>query len=233
VSAPAGEANIAWRAASAFREAAGEETSIDVLIQKHVPAGGGLGGGSSDAAATLTLLDEVLPGRVDMAARRAIAARLGADVPFFLTGGVASGRGRGDEITPVERAQPLALVLVLPPLACETAAVYEGFQRGRAAPAGGAGALLDALAVGDAAGVRAAHHNALAFTAMHLQPAFRRFTAEVERRLGRPPAMSGSGSTLFDVPDPDEVEAVCRALAGLPGARRVVRLAGAEAGGGA
>jgi 4-diphosphocytidyl-2C-methyl-D-erythritol kinase len=73
--------------------------------------------------------------------------------------------------------------------------------------------------------VRAAHHNDLAEAAIRAYPALRDFTAATERLLGRPPCLSGSGSTLFDVPDRGEVGPVLARLAGLPG-RRVVTTTG-------
>ena len=75
----------------------------------------------------------------------------------------------------------------------------------------------------DVAALRHAHYNALALSAMRAYPALRAFMTDVERRLGRPPALSGSGSTLFDLPDAGETERVLGALEGLPGRRWVAR----------
>ncbi len=219
---PAGERNLAWQAAARFREAAGVTQPLHIALTKRIPPGAGLGGGSSDAAAVLQCLTEMYPGRLDDAALYVIAAALGADVPFFLVGDAAIGRGRGDELEPVALARP-TLVLILPPFGCDTAAVFGAFERGRRAPPGGLPAMREALASRDPAAIRAAHYNALAFAAMKTHPAFLRFTSDVERRLGRAPAMSGSGSTLFDLPDEGAAAGVLDALADLPGTRVVLQ----------
>lgn len=218
---PGDETNLAWQAANAFRAAAGDVPPIRIGLTKAVPPGAGLGGGSSDAAAVLRALDALLPGRIGTATLRAIAAALGADVPFFLTGGRAVGRGRGDALEPLAGGTALEVVLILPPFGCRTATVFGAFERLRPAPRDGLAAMRAALAGGDPARVRAAHYNALAFPAMKTHPALLRFTSEVERRLGRPPAMSGSGAALFDVPDAGESASVLDALSDLPGTRVV------------
>jgi 4-diphosphocytidyl-2-C-methyl-D-erythritol kinase len=135
-----------------------------------------------------------------------LAARLGADVPFFLLadapGAAAIGRGRGDVLELLPPAPPLHVVLVTPPWGHSTAAVFaHAAERRRRDPALDLARAVEALASGDAARVRDAHWNALALPAMRAYPDFIRFTSEVERRLGRAPCLTGSGSTLYDVAD--------------------------------
>jgi 4-diphosphocytidyl-2-C-methyl-D-erythritol kinase len=227
VAVPAGPDNLAVRAAEAWFEAAGERSPFAgarIRLVKRIPVGGGLGGGSSDAAAVLRLLQE----RAGPEARLAdedllrVARGLGADVPFFLSGGAAVGRGRGDEIEPLPHVRPLTFVLVTPPWAHETATVFRfAGQRLRPIPPGGLALAIAALRSGSPERVRAAHENALALAAMRAYPAFTRFTSEVERALGRAPCLSGTGATLFDVPDAGEADVVVQRLRNLPA--RVVR----------
>ncbi len=99
---PTDESNLVLRAARAVGA-----TNVAIELQKRIPAGGGLGGGSSDAAATLRTLGE---GREDLAQ---IALSLGSDVPFFLVGGTAYATGRGEVLTPLP-AIPASLLLVMP-----------------------------------------------------------------------------------------------------------------------
>lgn len=101
-SIPADDANLVLRAA----RAAGKTAAIE--LQKHIPAGGGLGGGSSDAAATLLALAGE---RGDLPQ---IALSLGSDVPFFLVGGTAYATGRGEVLTPMEPMNGIPLLLILP-----------------------------------------------------------------------------------------------------------------------
>lgn len=112
--APAPE-NLAFRAASLLRDRAGEPTlGARIELEKAVPAGAGLGGGSSDAAATLRALDRLWGLGLPPRELARLGAELGADVPFFLSGGTALARGRGDEVTPLPDAPPQRLLLVVP-----------------------------------------------------------------------------------------------------------------------
>ena len=193
-----------------------------LAIRKRIPIGGGLGGGSSDAAATLLLLNRLGP-TLPPAKLHEIAASLGSDVPFFLHGDGAIGRGRGEVLESLPPAPPLTLVLIVPPFGTETAKVFaRAHERIRHAPEDGLARAAAARASGDPAAVRDAHHNDLAEAAIRAYPEMLRFTSSVERALGRPPCLSGSGSTLYDVPDPGEVDDVVARLAHLPGRRHVV-----------
>lgn len=220
---PATDQNLAARAATAWLEAMGGRSparGVRVALAKHVPAGGGLGGGSSDAASVLRQLQALAgPGAgLGEEALARVALALGSDVPFFLLPARAAvGRGRGERLEAVHAVQPRWVVLVTPPWPHATAQVFAHAAERLRRPEGLTLArACEALAGGPAAGLRAAHWNALALPAMRAYPAFTRFTSEVERRLGRAPALTGSGSTLYDVvDDADEAEGQARALAGL------------------
>jgi len=225
---PDDDRNLAVRAARAWLAATGAAGGVRIALDKRVPVGGGLGGGSSDAAAVLALLNGAAgPAALPADALARVAAGLGADVPFLLTGGAATATGRGDVVRALPSAlpptPPLTLVLILPPFGTDTGTVYaRAAERVRRAPPAGLEAAVAALASGDPARVRDAHHNDLAEAAIRAYPALLRFTSQVERALGRPPCLTGSGSTLFDVPDAGEVEDVVARLAHLPGRREVV-----------
>jgi len=226
---PTDERNLAVRAAKEWLRATGRADGIDLRIVKRIPIGGGLGGGSSDAAAVLQSLQRiggpapVLP----PAALLNLARALGADVPFLLEGGFAQGTGRGDEIAPLPPPPPVTYVLIVPPFGTETAKVYaQAHLRLRPAPRGGLERAKAAVASGVPARIREAHHNDLAEAAMRAYPEMLRYTSLTERLLGRAPCMSGSGSTLFDLPDEGEVDDVLARLASLPGRRIVTRPAG-------
>lgn len=120
------EENLAVRAARSFRAAAGLTEGVRIRLRKRIPAGAGLGGGSSDAAAVLAALSALVAGAPSAAELRARAATLGSDVPFFLCGSsLAIGRGRGEVLEPLEPLPPADLVLVLPPLHVSTRDAYE------------------------------------------------------------------------------------------------------------
>lgn len=109
------EENMAYRAAEALREEAGDpELGALIELEKVVPASAGLGGGSSDAAAVLRGLNRLWGLDFDAERLRRIGGKLGSDVPFFLTGGTARAGGRGDEIAPLADVPPLAITIAVP-----------------------------------------------------------------------------------------------------------------------
>lgn len=120
-----GESNLAHRAAVAFFEESGVAGGVRIEVAKRIPAGGGLGGGSSDAAAVLLGCCRLFGVRLSPARLRARAAELGSDVPFFLTGGAAIGSGRGEVVEPIPAFPGACAALIhLGTQGLSTAAVY-------------------------------------------------------------------------------------------------------------
>lgn len=122
---PTDESNLVLRAARRLKEYAARGTTGAALrLQKRIPVGGGLGGGSSDAAGALVLLSRLWG--VSLASRdlETIAADLGADVPFFLEGGTVLGTGRGDRLKPLPFIGEVPILLGIAPFGIETADVY-------------------------------------------------------------------------------------------------------------
>ena len=120
------EENLAYRAADALLDAAQSTTGVHVRLTKNIPVGAGLGGGSSDAGATLRALNSMLPEPFPVSALLQIAGRLGADVPFFASGaGTALAWGRGERLVPIPGAPGLLVLLALPSLQIATAEAYE------------------------------------------------------------------------------------------------------------
>ena len=140
----------------ALAEAAGVEPRWMVEIEKRIPVGSGLGGGSSDAAAALRLANETLPAPLAMERLHEIAAGLGADVPFFLTEGPQLGTGDGSNLEGLDLPDDYRVLLVLPAGAEKrsTAAVYEAFD-GADGFAQRQTALREAIASGDLAALPA------------------------------------------------------------------------------
>jgi 4-diphosphocytidyl-2-C-methyl-D-erythritol kinase len=121
---PSGEQNLAWRAATELRRYANRAEGVEIRITKRIPVAGGLGGGSSNAAAVLVGLDRLWRLGLGPAGLHPIARRLGADVPYFLVGGTALGLGRGDEVYPLWRQVRGHVVVVDPGRPLSTAAVF-------------------------------------------------------------------------------------------------------------
>jgi len=119
-----GEDNLAAQAVRALEEAAGRSLPLRLSIEKRIPHGAGLGGGSSDAAAALRAADRLYDLHTPTSVLYRVAAGLGADVPFFLWPGVQIAMGRGTALSPLELPGPLDLVVAAPELVLPTADVY-------------------------------------------------------------------------------------------------------------
>lgn len=126
---PDGAENLAHRAASGFLEIAGLSASrgARIFIRKEIPAGGGLGGGSSNAATTIVALQHLTGCRLPDDRLFRLASSLGADVPLFLIGGTVLGVGRGDEVYALPDAPPAHLVVANPGLHVDTATVFRSY----------------------------------------------------------------------------------------------------------
>lgn len=162
-----------------------ERTAL-VRLHKRIPVGGGLGGGSTDAGAILRWAGVDDP---------AVAARLGADVPFCVRGGRATVGGIGEQLTPLP-FEPRTFVLLVPPFGVDTAAVYREWDRQAGAAsahdAGLAPRREPAMADFDPTGL-----NQLAAAALAVEPRLARWGATLGERTGVPPVLAGSGSTWW------------------------------------
>jgi 4-diphosphocytidyl-2-C-methyl-D-erythritol kinase len=128
--------NLAYRAAETMLAYASNEAGVRIRLTKRIPVGAGLGGGSSDAAAVLRCLGELVGVR-DPAALAGIGAELGSDVPFFLgTSPLARGTGRGEILEPVVPLRPADLVVLSPPVHVSTGPAYAALAEVRAGEPG-------------------------------------------------------------------------------------------------
>jgi 4-diphosphocytidyl-2-C-methyl-D-erythritol kinase len=134
--------NLAWRAAQAYVTESGWNTGWRIAIEKRIPVGGGLGGGSADAAAVLRALEHLSPVPLGRARILELAAGLGADVPFFVSGfSRALAWGRGDCVLELTPLTPLPVTLVVFSDGVSTADAYAAFAERRSATAHAASAL--------------------------------------------------------------------------------------------
>jgi 4-diphosphocytidyl-2-C-methyl-D-erythritol kinase len=198
---PLDASNLAVRAAEELRHRAGVGAGIEIRIRKRIPVMGGLGGGSSDAAAVLLGLDRLWGLRLGPAGLEPLARRLGADVPYFLVGGTALGVGRGDEVYPLRDQVRAFVVLVDPGLPLSTRAVFRRVAA-RLTPREN-GYTIHRFVARDFRG-RAPYRvltNELEAAALEEAPALRPRMEAIRRVLVEGGAllasMSGSGSTCF------------------------------------
>ena len=196
------EKNLAWRAAVAFAEASGGPTGFQIEIEKRIPVGGGLGGGSTDAAAVLRALNALSERPLDDAALAAIAFSLGADVPYLLSAhALALGSGRGEKLFPLEALPARQVLLAIPPFGVSSGDAFHWYAEQKASRHSGTRATLSvgrklewrsiaALAANDLEGAVGARHPELAV----LRDELRKSGALLAQ-------MTGSGSTVFGVFD--------------------------------
>lgn len=192
---PLGSDNLVVRALELLRARAGVRCGARVRLIKRIPTAAGLGGGSSDAAAALTAANlgwhlDLSPGRL-----ATIAADLGSDVPFFLVGGPAVCRGRGEIIEPLPHSGVQFFVVVRPPVGLSTAEVYAVCRpvadRKHIRP------LLTAVSRGCASETGRLLFNRLQSAAVSLSPWIDRLRGQFEREDVLGHAMSGSGTAYF------------------------------------
>jgi 4-diphosphocytidyl-2-C-methyl-D-erythritol kinase len=210
----------------------GLSEGVHVRLEKRIPTGAGLGGGSSDAASTLLALNELWRTHWPVERLAEIAASLGSDVPFFLHGPSALCRGRGELVKPLSPPQARFALLVLPDRAMPTASAYRMFDELRLGEAVSLGAeppwedwtklsareLLPKLV------------NDLEPAAFAVDPGLGKLRTDLEQVLGRVVRMSGSGSALFSLYDGHvEAERDAAKLGRREGVRTVVCEIGPEA----
>lgn len=126
-SVPSDASNLGHRAAAAFAKHTGMKFGVDIHIEKKIPHGAGLGGGSSDAAAVLVALDRLLATKMPTEELERVAATLGSDIPFFIRSQPAICRGRGEIIEPFEGLPPADILLVKPPFPIPTPWAYQAW----------------------------------------------------------------------------------------------------------
>jgi 4-diphosphocytidyl-2-C-methyl-D-erythritol kinase len=195
--------NLVYRAASLLRDrAAGGPSGVRIELEKVIPVGAGLGGGSSDAAAVLRALERLWALHLPADGLARLGAQLGADVPFFLFGGTALARGRGDEVMPLPDVPSQRLLLVVPrrSVAGKTAAMYarlrdEHFSSGEASER-----LTSALSRG-AAPQDDEIRNAFEAVVDKMLPEAAA-AAEQCQTLGLRPHLAGSGPAQFVLLEP-------------------------------
>lgn len=186
---PSDARNLAWRAAALFSARWPVPGQVRIHLHKRIPAGAGLGGGSSDAAAVLRALARLVP--ADPEGLAAIASSIGSDVPFFLLGGTAHATGRGEILTALPDVAPRPVWLLLPPAACPTPQIYAALTDAERGPRAARGADWWRRAL--AQPTWSPEPNRLAGPARRAEPLVERLLASLEEQ-GVPHLLCGSGA---------------------------------------
>jgi 4-diphosphocytidyl-2-C-methyl-D-erythritol kinase len=202
---PCDDTNLVLKAARAFAAAAKTNEGAAFFLEKRIPIGAGLGGGSSDAVATLRAMNQLTGAGLSSEALANIASELGSDCPLFLANGPVVMRGRGERLVPLEESSTARLrgrrVLVFKP-AFGIATAWAYAQLAAAAPrsylpAAVAEGRLDAWLADSAQPAEALLFNNMEPPAFTKYIALPVLLAQLERQFGLRPRMSGSGSACF------------------------------------
>jgi 4-diphosphocytidyl-2-C-methyl-D-erythritol kinase len=188
--------NLVWLAAVTLKEFYGIRKGVHIDLQKNIPIAAGLGGGSSDAAATLRGLVRFWQLPWEWSSLQKIAAQLGSDVPFCLQGGTALGTGRGEKLRSLMPLPFFYVVLANPGFAVSTAAIYKALRSAEIEETANISDMLQAIEAGDCQGVLTHLSNTLEIPAFRLYPAVQVLKNEMEK-TGAAVLMSGSGPTVF------------------------------------
>jgi 4-diphosphocytidyl-2-C-methyl-D-erythritol kinase len=210
---PVDRSNLAIKAAKLLARTAGVPGGVHLEIEKHVPIAGGMGGGSADAAATLVACDALWGTALSKEELHALAAKLGADVPFALSGGTAIGTGRGDRLSPALATGSFHWVLAVAEFGLSTPGVYRELDRRREERLAFAPVemtpvvdttVLQALRAGDPRLLAGALHNDLQVAALGLAPGLGGILELGEAHGALAGLVSGSGPTVAFLVDDAE-----------------------------
>jgi 4-diphosphocytidyl-2-C-methyl-D-erythritol kinase len=201
--------NLVVRAVRWIQTHTGRDLRVRMKLIKSVPVAGGLGGGSSNAAAALKGVSHLFDLDLSDADLARGALALGADVPFFLVGGTAVGEGVGERLTPVELPLDYALILVNPGFPVSTAAIFREFSKSLTGKAR-EGRLW--MRIREGRPVEDLLENDLQTVAERMHPEIRRVREVMERAGMGTTLMSGSGPTMFALVRNSSAEALAKEL---------------------
>jgi 4-diphosphocytidyl-2-C-methyl-D-erythritol kinase len=211
---PSGPGNTVFTACALFREAIGVDIGLAASVEKRIPSQAGLGGGSSDAAGTLLALNELFGSPLSSDQLFELAARIGSDVPYFLTGGTALVTGRGATVKPLPDAPEMDLVIVKPgfgvptPWAYRKLAEMSGRRSAAASPA-----LMDAIRRRDRAEVVSSLSNDFEKVVDVEYPQIVEIRERMNELGAEASLLCGSGAAVFGVfPGPEDARSACDEL---------------------
>ncbi len=184
--------DLAYKAAQAILAVKKSNATVKISINKQIPIGAGLGGGSSDGAAVLLGIDRLIRPRLTSDELLVIAAKLGSDLPLFLLGGLVLIRGQGERVTRLPSLFSRRILLVVPPFSCDTARVYQRYDEQIA------GKTLFSNPSSCAVSGKE-NHNDLERAALDLYPQLIPYREAVGKLGGDLYGMSGSGSAFYIV----------------------------------
>lgn len=194
---PTGPDSLVYRAAALLREEHGVQRPVEIEVRKRIPVAAGLGGGSADAAVTLMGLAQMWKLRLDGRGLHTLAGRLGSDVPFFLIGGAAVARGRGERVQPLPPLPATWVVLARPRIAVLTEWAYKQIRPAEISHRPDIRLLIDAVTQRDVTAVGRLVGNIFETIIAAHHPIVAEVKSCILRGEAYGAAMTGTGPTVF------------------------------------
>lgn len=204
---PLREKNIAWQAARLFLNHNNLQDGLTIHLEKKIPVGGGLAGGSSNAAAVLIALNEMFENPMTERELMDMGLKLGADVPFTMRGGSALCEGVGEIITPLPDFSDVSVLLVKPPFSVSTRRVFGSYQLNRVRRHPKTLEVVEGVKEKNLERVAKNLGNTLENVTLNLHPELRQIKKRMKEQGALGSLMSGSGPTVFGLFD-DENKAM-------------------------
>lgn len=195
------EENTVYKAWRLLCERAGRELPVRARLRKNAPSGAGLGGGSADAAAAMVGMNEMFDLGLGDEELRAIAAGVGADVPFCLSGGTMLGEGIGDELNSLPAPPPHFIALAKPAASADTAKVYRAYDEFPRESREDTGGVASALRSADVRSLAASVGNDLTAVTAVFAPEVEEYVSKLLENSALGASMSGTGTSVYGVFD--------------------------------
>ncbi|MCP5003067.1 MAG: 4-(cytidine 5'-diphospho)-2-C-methyl-D-erythritol kinase [Planctomycetes bacterium] len=195
-SIPCGEENLVCKAANLIIQECGIRKGVDINLKKNIPVGAGLGGGSSDAAATLKALNRLWKAGLTEDELLAFATKLGSDVAFFIQGMTALCKGRGEKVFPINVRNKLNYLIIFPHIRIDTITIYKNLKIALTKNRKDVSFFLDVIASGNAASVGGLMYNRLEESVFSLYPNLLKLKSFLKQFDFCGLQVSGSGSSI-------------------------------------
>jgi 4-diphosphocytidyl-2-C-methyl-D-erythritol kinase len=195
------EENTVYKAWALLWETSGHELPTRIRLRKKIPAGAGLGGGSADAAAVLVGMNELFDLGLDAEQLRTIGARIGADVPFCLSGGTALAQGVGEILTPLPAPPAHRFLIAKPERGADTGGIYRAYDERGSGGIASADRVVAALRSGSLTELAGALGNDLEPVTTGLVPEVAAHKREMLRAGALGAAMTGTGTAIYGIFD--------------------------------
>lgn len=196
---PTNENNIAYKAAREFFSYTGVNKGCKIMIHKNIPVAAGLAGGSGNAAAVLCSLDKLYNTNLTLDELKEIGVKLGADVPYCITGGTALATGIGEIIAPLPSLPKCCILMVKPPVSVSTGAIYSQIDSAEITSHPDTNAMIDAIVNGEICQIAKNLSNVMGTVTETMHPIIKGIKNKMIKNGALGAVMSGSGPTVFGI----------------------------------